>query len=262
MQSYNAAGPWRAMAAYLYIAHLDGPGLAWEYLRRHPEYRRDWRARHSSSAGDLTRWGLMQWEDPAQNVRCAHPVWMPQWLPTPCIVVAEGTAMSQGRALCLWDIPGRKALIATGKGFVLQVRQGQRRLHARLDAGALAGRPCACIAPFDLQERAQWRELHALMLSLAGQDARSSDALRSRLRADRAKAYRAATLHLRAIQALDGLHAGASQRQIGEALFGVRAVREHWHADSLLRARVRHTLLRGQFFMRGGYRQLLGLRHA
>ncbi|HFT4328118.1 TPA: DUF6499 domain-containing protein, partial [Klebsiella variicola] len=29
-------------AAYLYTLHLDGPALAWEYLRRNPDYRRDW----------------------------------------------------------------------------------------------------------------------------------------------------------------------------------------------------------------------------
>jgi hypothetical protein len=97
---------------------------------------------------------------------------------------------------------------------------------------------------------------------LAGPDSDPSDVRRSAPRADRARAYRSAKLHLHAIQALDGRLAGASQRQIGEALFGARAVREHWHADGLLRARVRHALVRGQAFMRGGYRDLLGSRHA
>ena len=27
---------WHPGAAYLYVLHLDGPALAWEYLRRHP----------------------------------------------------------------------------------------------------------------------------------------------------------------------------------------------------------------------------------
>ncbi len=33
---------WYPTAAYLYVLHLDGPALAWEYLRRHPDYRIDW----------------------------------------------------------------------------------------------------------------------------------------------------------------------------------------------------------------------------
>ena len=38
----RSAEPWYATAAYLYVLHLDGPALAWEYLRRHPDYRHDW----------------------------------------------------------------------------------------------------------------------------------------------------------------------------------------------------------------------------
>ena len=41
----RSAEPWYATAAYLYVLHLDGPALAWEYLRRHPRYRADWQRR-------------------------------------------------------------------------------------------------------------------------------------------------------------------------------------------------------------------------
>ncbi|WP_240327940.1 transcriptional regulator domain-containing protein, partial [Klebsiella pneumoniae] len=37
-----SAEHWYPTAAYLYTLHLDGPALAWEYLRRNPDYRRDW----------------------------------------------------------------------------------------------------------------------------------------------------------------------------------------------------------------------------
>ena len=52
-----SAEHWYPTAAYLYTLHLDGPALAWEYLRRHPDYRRDWlrRRRRPEAAG---RWGL------------------------------------------------------------------------------------------------------------------------------------------------------------------------------------------------------------
>ena len=45
---------WRASAAYLYVLHLDPAQFAWEYLRRNPSYRRDWREVHDAA----TRWGL------------------------------------------------------------------------------------------------------------------------------------------------------------------------------------------------------------
>ncbi len=41
MEETNARH-WHPTAAYLYVLHLDGPALAWEYLRRNPDYRRDW----------------------------------------------------------------------------------------------------------------------------------------------------------------------------------------------------------------------------
>ena len=38
----SSAAHWYPTAAYLYTLHLDAPALAWEYLRRNPDYRRDW----------------------------------------------------------------------------------------------------------------------------------------------------------------------------------------------------------------------------
>ena len=59
MQSANNANDWQATAAYLYTLRLSTAQLAWEYLRRNPTYREDWRAsgaRVSRAAGHL--WGL------------------------------------------------------------------------------------------------------------------------------------------------------------------------------------------------------------
>ncbi|GAB0153351.1 hypothetical protein MnBA_27510 [Marinobacterium sp. BA1] len=56
----NPCAPsWYPTAAYLYVLHLDGPALAWEYLRRHPDYRRDWRRCRRSDAAhhrDGSQW--------------------------------------------------------------------------------------------------------------------------------------------------------------------------------------------------------------
>ena len=55
----EGAEPWRASAAYLYTLDLDGPALAWEYLRRRADYREHW-ARTGSRQRDrgAARWGL------------------------------------------------------------------------------------------------------------------------------------------------------------------------------------------------------------
>jgi len=52
----QSPAPWHATAAYLYTLDLDGPALAWEYLRRHSGYRSEWLA--LGRRVDAERWGL------------------------------------------------------------------------------------------------------------------------------------------------------------------------------------------------------------
>jgi hypothetical protein len=124
------------------------------------------------------------------------------------------------------------------------------RLHALL-AGELAhGAAYACAVPLGRCLRIQ---LDEFLLQ--------ADALQARLPAQRHAhaASRASLLHLRALQALDGAQAGASHRDIAQALFGQEAVALRWSADGELRAQVRHLLSRAEGLMRGGYLALAGL---
>jgi len=60
----------------------------------------------------------------------------------------------------------------------------------------------------------------------------------------------------------DAVADGASQREIGEALFGKDRVRRHWSADSeSLRSRVRRLVREARDMKRGGYRQLMQREH-
>lgn len=74
-----SAEHWYPTAAYLYMLHLDGPALAWEYLRRHPDYRRDWlrRRRRPEAAA---RWDCACWKIPpsmrATRTRPGSPITM------------------------------------------------------------------------------------------------------------------------------------------------------------------------------------------
>jgi len=62
----------------------------------------------------------------------------------------------------------------------------------------------------------------------------------------------------RALIALDGSLAGASQRQIAAALFGASIVSEKWDAPGRpLRYKVRRAIRAGNKLMRGGYRNLI-----
>jgi hypothetical protein len=63
MTTKNATGAWRAGAAYLYTLDLDGGDLAWEYLRRNPQYQADWSSAPARAAPE--RWGLRPCRRPA-----------------------------------------------------------------------------------------------------------------------------------------------------------------------------------------------------
>ncbi|MDA8520136.1 transcriptional regulator domain-containing protein [Acidovorax sp. NCPPB 4044] len=55
----HSSAPCCAAAAYFYALELDGPALAWEFLRRHADYRAEWQASAGRTMGaDPIRWGL------------------------------------------------------------------------------------------------------------------------------------------------------------------------------------------------------------
>jgi hypothetical protein len=57
----GARAEWRPREAYQYVASLDGPLLAWEYLRRNARYRADWDQRtHLSAEAACRVWGLLR----------------------------------------------------------------------------------------------------------------------------------------------------------------------------------------------------------
>lgn len=58
-------GTWRISTAYDYVNELDAPDLAWEFLRRNPEYRKDYSQLRDKGFGEdkaetalSDKWGL------------------------------------------------------------------------------------------------------------------------------------------------------------------------------------------------------------
>ena len=230
---------WYPTAAYLYVLGLDALALAWEYLRRHPEYRLDW-LRRSRRPDVAHRWGLRLLEDPALDARDAHPA----WLPSHAAVVhlyPDADPPPDAVAFAFWHIPGHKQLIHDGKGLVLIAGSPGHCLRFALAPGLEDGMAVAyahrggTIAP---------TRSHALGAALV--DARS-------------RPTPAALMELHTLQALDAALAGASLRETAAGLFGAEAVAADWYTDGGLRSRMRRLVRRGQSLMRGGYRRLAQL---
>ena len=225
---------WYPTAAYLYVLCLDTLALAWEYLRRHPDYRLDWlrRARRPDAAH---RWGLRVWEDPALDARDAHPAWLPGH---EAVVQLHPDADPpvDASAFAFWRIPGHKQLLHDGKGLALIARGPGHCLRYALAPGLEDG--MAVAHAYRGRGAAHVPDTPAPMA--------------------RPRPPPAALLELHTLQALDATLAGASLREVAEGLFGAEAVAD-WYTDGGLRSKVRRLTRRGDALMRGGYRRLAQL---
>ena len=236
----RSAEPWYATAAYLYVLHLDELALAWCYLRRHPDYRRDWlRRRHHPTAAQ--HWGLRLWEPPDLDARDAHPAWLPGHASV-VQIHPDVDPPPDAAAFAFWRIPGHKQLLHDGKGLTLIARGPGRCARFALAPGLEDG----------------------MAVAYAYRDGGAAATARNHVpAAPQAEATTrptpAALLELHTLQALDATLAGASLHEVAEGLFGADAVAADWHADSDLRARVRRLVRRGDVLMRGGYRRLAQL---
>jgi hypothetical protein len=243
---------WRPVAAYLYLLKADRSALAWEYLRRNTEYREDFKSLRPDDPYWSARWGLATAEDPELDSRAVRAVWS---LVADCQVelIAQPYAELATECFSLWSIPGRKSLRPSRRAFQLTSRAGPAFLELRITSDVADGEPFAYVVRPGPMAAAQCQAIERYLEACRERSQVASS--ESSTRPDRI-----AMLHMRSLQALDAIAAGASQRDIAEALFGTASVSERWHADSELRAQVRHLIRRGRSLVDGGYRTLLIVR--
>ncbi|MFA7667818.1 MAG: DUF2285 domain-containing protein [Burkholderiaceae bacterium] len=251
MTNSLAINHWHPTAAYLYTLPLDGPALAWEYLRRNPDYRRDWlrRHRHPDAAH---RWGLRLLENPARDARDAHPAWLSDY-GTAVQLHPDADPPPEAAAFAFWRIPGRKYLIHDGKRLVLVAQWPGCCMRLVLAPDLGDGMAFLYAVRASATPSARYRVFAATLDALAAATNTMPVAT------TRSRPTPTALLELHTLQALDATLAGASLREVAQGLFGVDAVAADWHADSALRARVRRLVRRGDALMRGGYRRLAQL---
>lgn len=149
----------------------------------------------------------------------------------------------------LWAIPGGKSLTADGADLHLHVRAGGGLVGLVLSETLRDGDRFACVVPVGAKVQAA-RAVLDLAFGLLRKP-------RVGTRTSVSRPSRSAVVYIRALQALDGTLAGASQREVAIALFGEARVAADWTADSELRAQVRYLIQRGHTLMQGQYRTLL-----
>ena len=240
---------WHPSAAYLYVLHLDGPALAWEYLRRNPEYQRAWQRHRRHPQHEALRWGLRLLEDPARDARDAYPDWSPD--PSSVVqVYPDADPTADALLFQLWRFPGRKHLVHDGKRLVLTSQLVNRMLRMAISPALEDGMAYAYAVRAGCKLTKRRRAIEAELTLLDTTKVHHTAIATGR-------PGRTSMLHMRTLQALDGTLAGASQRGVAEVLFGITAVTERWYEDGDLRAQVRRMIRRGQTLMDGGYHRLL-----
>lgn len=189
-------------------------------------------------------------EDPRLDARRAHPLWTAAADALLHVRAAFAHDSTVSLAFDLWKIPGRKRLTHAGSQLNITAEHGPNRVRASLCTELEDSAAYGLAVPLDAHLRTRLRGYQAQANAIQGQWPPVAAK----------KITRASLLHLYALQALDALQAGAHQRDIAGALFGMDAVRTRWTADGELRAQVRHLLTRAEGLMRGGYLALAGVR--
>jgi hypothetical protein len=205
---------WYPTAAYLYVLWLDALALAWEYLRRHPDYRLDW-LRRAAPPQAAHRWGLRLLEDPALDARDAHPAWLPGH-DAVVQLYPDADPPPDAAAFAFWRIPATSNCCTTAR------------------AGADRAQPGHCLrfalAP-GLEDGMAVAYAHRGGAAAPARGHAPGAAL-----ANAGPGHRRGLLELHTLQALDATLAGASLRDVAEGLFGADAVAD-WYSDGGLRSR-------------------------
>lgn len=244
MERSTGIADWRATNAYADLHRASGPGLAWEWLRRRPDYVKAFR----SGLRDAAAFGLARFEDPGMDAPRARPLWLAQFDP----YVLQATAMPSADADAL-DLRVHRALATVAhSGGIEHVLFCDGLRHIRLDVRGVS----------------LWRGPARLSFTITGLGgARSGVLALRRLIHLNATGRFSESLHrpepraarqVRLLRTLDALGAGAGQREIAAQLLGPSAARPGWRIEvPSMRSQAQRLVRDARRMAAGGYLALL-----
>lgn len=244
-------------------AGLCSENWAWEFLRRNPNFRRDWaasrpepctsrriRVDHFLHQRYLARWGCSFADPPVFDAVTARVVWMPEFAPALDVYTTTKRVVPQDAVFDFARLQVSITIVESGplthfilfdagKSLQLCLSRGRRQKDACLMTPAL-------VPPNRLQK-------HLLLISRLN-DLCQHGKLRPHLYPIDNRSRRLSHV----LSALDGRLAGRTDREIAISLFGNARVSADWSdPGGWLRDRVRRAVRRGLHLMNGGYLQLL-----
>jgi hypothetical protein len=239
---------WQNREAFKYTEQLDGPLLAWEYLRRNRAYRTAWNERNPAEAETSARdWGLLRLIDPMVDARTANPIWQPD--PPSTLRVVRASSAQVGLKLYDLQIERQPYMVRDDQGTYVTASMKSNSWRVHVADGLAEDDRIAIAIPVDEFARQRVAAADRFIVDLKAKSAETWKRLAVSNRADR--------FHCSVLQAIDGAAAGATHRQIAVAIYGQRRVSASWTPDGDLRARIRYFLKRGTTVVNGGYRTLI-----
>jgi hypothetical protein len=243
---------WRSPAAYSYLSDVDPSGLAWEFLRRNPDYRREYRAIGARPENDdlvqvfAGRWGMRFYVDPLLKANEAPLIWLPHVDPAVVIIAPAPEAFEAARCIDPASVTLERVV---DDGRYLLIDDGPTRMRIVLVAEATRTTPAAALIPLDDEFDVRLQAARRLWQCLNGPPRRRAlDWLTPRQR----------VRGILALRALDARLANEPYRSIAQGLFGEARVPSGtgWKSHDL-RDRTIRLVRSGLDLMRGAYRYLL-----
>jgi len=154
-------------------------------------------------------------------------------------------------AFDLWRIAGRKSLQHDGERLWLHAAIDNKQMRVRLAEGLCHAMPYAYSLPSGVSMGEYRRMLDSVVRWMDHGEPTPQMRMRTR-------PTLTAVLHMRALQAYDGICAGATQREVAAVLFGPETVIARWDPDSELRSQIRYLISRARFLVNLGYASMLG----
>lgn len=253
----NYTPDWRDAAAYEPLRDADRSFLAWEWLRRNPDYRAAAeRALSGDSRPDLMQpreapelWGLHAFESPSMTAPEARPIWCADV--HPYVLGVEAGPPNGEEVFDLERFGAVSTLVkARDDREHLLMSDGFRAIRIDVLAGTIARGPAELryrLAGLASAERPVLTLRRLLGLWRTGRFCRS-------LHANEPRVVR----WLPMLRAHDALIAGADQREIAMVLLSAAAGETRWRSRSpSLRSQVQRLVRGARRMASGGYLELL-----
>jgi hypothetical protein len=186
--------------------------------------------------------------DSVSNVRL---FWLPEVDPAVVSIDAESVPPTDPDAFDITAYPGKAELVRDLQGHELLILDdGLHQIEFQISSGTLSNGPVRLRCHLDLFGRFDAKLMTLSRLEAFRRLGRFPKALYP--------SERSAAKWSAALQAYDGMRAGASLRDIAGALFSEKFVAEEWNGRSgFLKARVQRLLRYGRKMVDGDYKTLL-----